>query len=96
MSRVFTKLHNNPHSEEIIAVSIQDCDDILAYNHLIRGENRAGDGGKLKYSIPLNVLNMWLYEEWTKGNHSLRLYSAEFDELVKRKMQDSDWKNLKV
>jgi hypothetical protein len=47
-------------------------------------------------SIPLNIINQWLHEEWARGNVDLRMSGPEFDALVARKLADPDWRYLRT
>ena len=42
------------------------------------------------------ILVKWLNEEYVSGNVGLRMYTAEFNELVQRKLQDPDWAYLRT
>ena len=47
-------------------------------------------------SIPLNIINQWLNEEWARGNISLRMSGPEFDAMVARKLANPDWRYLRT
>jgi hypothetical protein len=54
------------------------------------------DWGRHVASIPLNIINQWLNEEWARGNVGLRLAGPEFDAMVARKLRDPDWRFLRT
>jgi len=45
--------------------------------------------------IPNVILEKWFNEELARGNVSLKWGGKEFDAIVKRKLQDPDWKFLR-
>jgi hypothetical protein len=47
-------------------------------------------------TIPNVVLVRWLNEEHARGRTDLALFSKEFDEVVKRKLNDPDWAYLRT
>ena len=47
-------------------------------------------------SVPANVINQWLDEEYARGNVDLRWGSKEFMALVARKLADHDWLFLRT
>jgi len=101
MSLLYTPLVNtvvgpDPHNRDLIAVTTQDCEPVLEQNKILRTMEQKSDWGRHRAQIPNNIINKWLNEEWARGNKSLRLFSTEWKELVWRKLQDPDWKYLKV
>ena len=47
-------------------------------------------------SIPNVILVRWLNEDYARGDMGLRVFSKEFDTLVAKKLNDPDWKLLRV
>ena len=47
-------------------------------------------------SIPNVVIEQWLNDEIKRGNTTIRWGSKEFDELIKRKLQDHDYLFLRT
>jgi hypothetical protein len=88
------------NDRKIVARSVQDVDDILERNKALRSmpqpPRRRGDWGRHIASIPNVILVKWLNEEYISGNVGLRMYTAEFNELVQRKLQDPDWAYLRT
>jgi hypothetical protein len=41
-------------------------------------------------------LERWLNEEHGRGNTELRLFTPEFDALIKRKLRDPEWRFLRT
>jgi hypothetical protein len=83
---------------KIVAVSEQDVEPILEANKALRGEpsRRQGDWGRHVATIPNVILVRWLNEEYARGNVSLRMFTAEFDQLIDRKLRDPDWAYLRT
>jgi hypothetical protein len=86
--------------KRIIASTWQDVEPILEHNKLLRSmpqpSRRRGDWGRHIASIPNVVLVKWLNEEYAAGNTRLRMFTAEFNELVARKLADPDWAYLRT
>jgi hypothetical protein len=90
---VETRLSFDGH--DLVAHTYQDVEDIIEENKRWQNERQRGDFRKVA-SIPLNIINAWLNEEWARGNVALTLGSREFDELVARKLADPDWRWLRT
>ncbi len=80
----------------IIASTTQDVESILERNKALRGERQRSDWGRHIANIPNVILVKWLNEEYAAGNVQLRIFSAEFNELVARKLRDPDWAYLRT
>jgi hypothetical protein len=63
---------------------------------MLAGEPQKSDWGRHVATIPHVILVQWLNEEWARGNIGLRMFSPEFNALVKRKLEDPDWKYLRT
>lgn len=87
-----------PHARDslIHVHSMQDVEPILERNAMLRSLPQKSDWGRHVASIPNVILVQWLNEEWARGNVALRPFTREFDELVKRKLADPDWKYLRT
>ena len=81
---------------KIVAVSTQDVEPILERNKALRCEPQGGhDCARLVADIPAVILVRWLNEEYARGNTHLRLFTREFDDtVVRRKLQDPEWRYL--
>lgn len=84
------------NDRKIIVRSAQDVEPILERNKALRSEPQKSDWGRHVASIPNVILVKWLNEEYASGNVGLRMYTAEFNELVQRKLQDPDWAYLRT
>ena len=81
---------------DLLVHSYQDSEDIIEHNNpLARAGKHHPDFRKIA-SIPLNIINQWLQEEWNRGNTSIRMSGPEFDRLVQRKLADPDWRYLRT
>jgi hypothetical protein len=83
-------------SGALIASTTQDVEPILERNKALRGEPQKRDWGRHVATIPNVILVKWLNEEHARGNTGLRLFTVEFDALIKRKLADPDWAYLKT
>jgi hypothetical protein len=81
---------------DLIVHSYQDVEGIVEHNKALA--NAGPQRGDFRHiaSIPLNIINQWLNEEWARGNLDLQMSGREFDALVARKLRDSDWRYLRT
>ena len=94
---VYTQIYPDPNDKDVIAVHFQECGPILEENKELRGYKQKSDWGRLIAQVPNNIIHQWLIEEWVKGNKHLRPFTREFNEtVVRRKLQDPNWKYLLV
>ena len=84
------------NDRKIIVRSVQDVEPILERNKALRSEPQKSDWGRHIASIPNVILVKCLNEEYVSGNVGLLMYTAEFNELVQRKLQDPDWAYLRT
>ena len=68
----------------IVAETVQDVEPILERNKALRSIEQKSDWGRHIASIP------------KRGNVGLRIFSKEFDALIAKKLNDPDWKFLRV
>lgn len=82
---------------KIIARRVQDVEDIIENNKRLQNEpqSRKSDLRHLA-SIPNVLIERWINEEYARGNVGLRMFTAEFDQLVERKLRDPEWAFLRV
>jgi hypothetical protein len=80
----------------VIASATQDVEPVLNRNRRLRAEPQASDWGRHVATIPNVILLKWLNEAHARGNAGLRMFTAEFDELVARKLADPEWKYLRT
>jgi hypothetical protein len=81
---------------DLIVGTHQDVEAIIEHNKALQTLPQKSDWGRHVASIPLNIINQWLNEEWARGNVSLRLAGPEFDAMVERKLADPDWRFLRT
>jgi hypothetical protein len=93
-------LHTEVHvdqSERLLTLNrVQDVEPIIELNKYLQTVKQKSDWGRHKAHIPNIFLEKWLREEWDKGNVNLRIFTPEFDALIDRKIEDPDWKFLRV
>ena len=80
----------------LTVVHTQDVEPILEANKLKRMLEQPSDWGREIADIPNVIYVQWLNEEHARGNTSLRMFTAEFDAIVHRKLQDPDWAYLRT
>jgi hypothetical protein len=80
----------------VIASATQDVEPILERNQRLRREPQTSDWARHVATIPNVILLKWLNEAHARGNTGLRMFTKEFDALVKRKLEDPDWKYLRT
>ena len=80
----------------IVAETVQDVEPILERNKALRSQPQKSDWGRHVATIPNVILVKWLNEEYARGNVGLRIFSKEFDALIAKKLNDPDWKFLRV
>ena len=94
MSDISTALTLEPDGTLVVKRS-QDCEAIIERNKALQNAPQKSDWGRHLASIPCVILEQWLNEEWRRGS-LVRWGSPEFDELVRRKLNDPDWKWLRT
>ena len=91
-----TRLSFDSAEGVIVAETVQDVEPILERNKALRSIEQKSEWGRHIASIPNVILVRWLNEEYARGNVGLRILSKEFDALVAKKLDDPDWKFLRV
>ena len=81
---------------DLVVHTWQDVEDIVERNKALAGVPQRSDWGRHVASVPANVINQWLDEEYARGNVDLRWGSKEFMALVARKLRDHDWLFLRT
>jgi alpha-galactosidase len=85
---------------DLIVERVQDCEPILDRNAALRSMAQASAGtetwGRHVASIPCVIMERWLNEELERGNTTIKMFGPEMDKLVQKKLQDPDWKWLRV
>lgn len=96
MDDLLIKPHFDSNGQDLAIEHVQDIEDIMENNKVLRTMDQKSDWGRHIASIPNVIYLQWLNEEHDKGNTSLRMYSKEFDEIVHKKLNDPEWAYLRV
>lgn len=75
---------------------VQDVEPYLEHNKQLRSMEQKSDWGRHVASIPNVIINRWLQEAWNSGNKGLKFGTPEFNEIVRKKLDDPDWAYLRV
>ena len=76
--------------------TVQDVEDIIENNKRLQGTEQKSDWGRHIAEVPNNILNEWLNEEYARGNTSMKLFDDEFMKVMKRKLNDPEWRYLRT
>jgi hypothetical protein len=90
------RIHKDSNGKDLAVEHIQDVEPILEWNKAARSEEQRSDWGRHVAKIPNVIYVRWLDEEHRKGNTNLRLFTAEFDGIVQRKLADPEWAYLRT
>lgn len=93
MSGTSTRLILDSSEKTIIAHTTQDVEDIIEDNKRLQKEAQRSDWGRHIGRIPNNILNQWIHDE---GVNYLALPGDEFLRLIRRKLNDPDWRWLRT
>lgn len=93
MTEIVRKAFFDPTEREFKFATFQDVEPIIEQNRQLQKEAQRGDF-RHKASIPLNLIHMWLQEEWDKGNTGIRWDSEEFERVIHQKLADPDYAYL--
>ena len=91
-----TRIHLDLNGRDITVERTQDVEDIIERNKALQTIEQRSDWGRHVASIPVVFLEKWLNEEWARGNTTIRLFDAEFNALLARKLRDPDYRFLRV
>lgn len=95
MSEIRRAAHYDAAERKFTFEIVQDVEPILERNKVLRSERQTGDFRHVA-SIPNVILTRWLNEEIERGNTTIRMFGAEMDQLVEKKLKDPDWKWLRT
>jgi hypothetical protein len=84
------------HDGTLIVATHQDVEAIIERNKSLQREPQKSDWGRHVATIPNNNMLTWLQEEWSRGNVNLKLFDAEFNRIVAKKLDDPDWRFLRT
>ena len=96
MEGVLIRPHLDSNGKDLAIEHVQDVEPILQWNKLARGDEQRSGWGRHVARIPNVVYVKWLNEEHARGNTSLRMFTAEFDLIVQRKLNDPEWAYLRT
>lgn len=91
-----TRIHLDPNGKDLTVEHVQDVEDILEWNKEARRDEQKSDWGRHVARIPNVIYVRWLDDEYRKGNTNLRLFTPEFDAIVRKHLQDPDWAHLRT
>ena len=81
---------------EFYVQRVQDVEPIIDRNKELQTIGQKSDWGRHIASVPNIFLEKWLNEEAARGNIQMQFGSEEFWQMVGRKLQDPEWKFLRV
>lgn len=94
MTDILHRTHFDPQGG-VTFERVQDVEPYLEHNKRLRGERQTADWGRHVASVPVVLLERWLNEEAARG-HVMQFGSAEFNDLVWKKLQDPDYAYLRT
>jgi hypothetical protein len=89
-------IHLDLNGRDLTIGQVQDVEPILDWNRQARAEQQRSDWGRHVARIPNVILVKWFDAEIARGRTGLRMFSPEFDELVRAKLQDPEWAYLRT
>jgi len=93
---MLTELSLDRSEKLVVAHTMQDVEPILEQNKELRSMKQKSDWGRHIATIPAVILVKWFNEEYARGNVSLRMFTAQFDEIVHKKLRDPEWAYLRT
>ncbi len=90
---VQTRFHLDSNGDDLTVEHVQDVAPILERNAQLRAEPQKSDWGRHIASIPNVVLVRWMNED---GVNVLGMSSEEWGRYIRRKLDDPDWRHLRV
>ncbi|HEY1544975.1 MAG TPA: hypothetical protein VGG01_21465 [Xanthobacteraceae bacterium] len=93
MSDVVARVHLDSDGDRFTVEHIQDVEPILTRNKALQAEPQRSDWGRHIATIPNVVLVKWMTEE---GADVLRMSGEEFGAFIRQKLDDPDWRHLRV
>jgi hypothetical protein len=91
-----TRIHLDSNGQDIAVEMVQDVEPILEHNKMLRSLAQKSDWGRHVASIPNVIMTRWLNEELERGNTTIKMFGAEMDALVDRKLKDPEWAFLRT
>jgi len=96
MSEMQTEVLLDSNGQDLAIKHTQDVEQILDHNKILRSMEQKSDWGRHIAEIPNVIYIRWLDEEHARGNTDLRLFTPEFDAIVKKKLYDPEWAYLRT
>lgn len=96
MTDLAARIHLDSNGKDLAIEHIQDVEAILERNAELRTQEQHSDWGRHVATIPNVVYVKWWDEQYRKGNTNLKLFSHEFDQIVRKKLQDPEWAFLRT
>lgn len=90
---VIVRPHFDSDGQTLTIEHWQDAEDIIENNKRLKTEPQKSDWGRHIASIPNVILVRWMNED---GVNVLGMSSAEWGAYIKRKLDDPDWRHLRV
>ncbi len=90
---VQTRFHLDSNGDDLTVEHVQDVAPILERKAQLRAEPQTSDWGRHIASIPNVVLVRWMNED---GVNVLGMSSEEWGRYIRRKLDDPDWRHLRV
>jgi hypothetical protein len=90
------RIHLDSNGTDLTIEHVQDVEPIMDWNKEARRDEQKSDWGRHVARIPNVIYVRWLDEEHRRGNTSLRLFTPEFDAIVREHLQDPDWAHLRT
>jgi len=90
---VAARIHLDPDGDRLTLEHVQDVAPILERNAQLRREPQNSDWGRHIASIPNVILLRWMTED---GVNLIGMPSEEWGRYIKRKLDDPDWRFLRV
>lgn len=89
-------VHLDTNGKDLTVEHRQDVEPILEWNKEARRDEQHSDWGRHIARIPNVIYVKWLEDEHRKGNTNLRLFTPEFDAIVRNHLYDPEWAYLRV
>jgi hypothetical protein len=89
----FARIHFDADGDRLTIEHAQDVEAILDRNKALQSQPQRSDWGRHIATIPNVVLVKWMNED---GVNVLGMSSEEFGAFIRRKLDDPDWRHLRV
>jgi hypothetical protein len=93
VSDLVARIHLDADGDHFTLEHVQDVAPILARNAALRAAPQKSDWGRHIASIPNIILVRWMNED---GVNPLGMSSEEWGKYIRRKLDDPDWRHLRV